>query len=189
MVAIVGEDLVMHLTAYQSPGQGGLLLTNAANTARMLVDGGMPDAYDEHIAPLLGKLRDDNKQIDVIYISHIDQDHIGGILHLLNDEMEWRVHDFQKSHGNPSHPEPQSPRPPKIRTSGTGAFPNSWRRHHRHRGRWRRRRWLLSADDLDGSGRVVTAAWPPASGSDRRIAPHQRQAARHSLGAPASGKL
>ena len=112
----------MHLTAYQSGKGDSLLLTNAADTARMLVDGGTPDAYGEHIAPLLGKLRDDNKQIDVVYISHIDDDHIGGVLHLLDDEMAWRVHEFQKSHGNPTHPEPQSPRPPKIKNIWHNAF-------------------------------------------------------------------
>jgi beta-lactamase superfamily II metal-dependent hydrolase len=112
----------MKLIAFQSGKGDCLLLSNAANTARILVDGGMPDAYGEHVAPALGALRAAKKKIDLIYISHIDQDHIGGILHLLDDEMAWRVHDFQKTHGNPTHPEPESPRPPQVKAIWHNAF-------------------------------------------------------------------
>ena len=112
----------MRVTAFQSGKGDCLLLSNAGDTHRILVDGGMPDAYGEHIAPALGALRAAKKKIDLIYISHIDQDHIGGILHLLNDEMEWRVHEFQTAHGNPSHPAPSSPRPPQVKAIWHNAF-------------------------------------------------------------------
>jgi D-alanine--poly(phosphoribitol) ligase subunit 1 len=48
---------------------------------------------------------------------HIDRDHISGVLRMLDDEAEWRVHEFQLANGNPGHPAPRSPRPsPSRRT-------------------------------------------------------------------------
>lgn len=112
----------MRLTAFQSGKGDCLLLSNAANTHRILIDGGTPAAYSEHVAPALGALRAAKKKIDLVYISHIDQDHLGGILRLLDNEMDWRVHAFQKTHDNPSHPVPPSPRPPRVKAIWHNAF-------------------------------------------------------------------
>lgn len=112
----------MHLTMFQSGKGDCLLLSNAAGTSRILVDGGMPDAYSEHVAPALGKLRAAKKKIDLVYVSHIDRDHIGGVLRLLDDEVKWRVHEHQKKNGNPAHKAPPAPRPPKIGAIWHNAF-------------------------------------------------------------------
>jgi len=112
----------MHLTAFQSGKGDCLLLSNAADTHRVLVDGGMPDAYSAHVAPALGRLRDVKKAIDLVYISHIDEDHIGGILQLLDDEVAWRVHQHQIAHGNPTHKPPAASRPPEINAIWHNAF-------------------------------------------------------------------
>lgn len=112
----------MHLTMFQSGKGDCLLLTNQADTARVLIDGGMPSAYRDHVAPAMGKLRDAKKKIDVVYISHIDQDHIGGVLTMLDDEVAWKVHDHQKKNGNPSHKAPAAPRPPVITAIWHNAF-------------------------------------------------------------------
>jgi beta-lactamase superfamily II metal-dependent hydrolase len=112
----------MHLTAFQSGKGDCLLLSNAADTHRVLVDGGMPDAYSAHVAPALGRLRELRKKIDLVYISHIDEDHIGGILQLLDDEVAWRVHAHQIAHGNPGHRPPDAPRPPAIKAIWHNAF-------------------------------------------------------------------
>ena len=112
----------MRLTMFQSGKGDCLLLSNQAGTARILVDGGMPDAYRAHVAPALGALRRAGKAIDVAYVSHIDQDHIGGMLRLLDDEVEWRVHDFQQRNGNPSHAAPAAARPPKVKAIWHNAF-------------------------------------------------------------------
>lgn len=53
-------------------------------------------------------------EIDVVYVSHIDQDHIAGILQMMDDAVAWRVHDFQRASGNTRHPKPKAPRPPKV---------------------------------------------------------------------------
>jgi beta-lactamase superfamily II metal-dependent hydrolase len=112
----------MHLTAFQSGKGDSLLLTNAAGTTRVLVDGGMPDAYNTHIAPVLGKLRVAKRKLDLVYISHIDEDHIGGILEMLDDEVAWRVHEHQIAHDNPTHKAPEAPRPPEVKNIWHNAF-------------------------------------------------------------------
>jgi beta-lactamase superfamily II metal-dependent hydrolase len=112
----------MRLTAFQSGKGDCLLLSNTADTTRVLVDGGMPAAYSSHVAPTLGALRRAKKDIDLVYVSHIDQDHIGGVLRLLNDEVEWRVHEHQLKTRNRTHKEPAAPRPPKVRQIWHNAF-------------------------------------------------------------------
>lgn len=104
----------MRLTAFRSGKGDCLLLSNQADTFRILVDGGMPAAFREHVSPQLGKLQRAGKAIDLIYVSHIDQDHIGGVLELLDDEAAWRVFDFQEAGGNPSAKPPKVARPPTV---------------------------------------------------------------------------
>jgi len=101
----------MHLTAFRSGKGDCLILENSKRSARILVDGGMPDAYRKHVAPALAELRKKEKKLDVVYVSHIDEDHIGGILAMLDAEVAWRVHKFQKDEGNSKHKEPDAPRP------------------------------------------------------------------------------
>lgn len=111
----------MKLTVFQSD-KGDCLLLTGADGRRMLVDGGMRAAYSEHVAPALGKLRDNGENIDVVYVSHIDQDHISGVLQMMDDEVAWRIHDFQVGNDNPNHKEPNSLRPPKVAQIWHNAF-------------------------------------------------------------------
>ena len=37
------------------------------------------------------------RELEYVYVSHIDSDHISGVLQLLEDEVEWRVFDYQTS--------------------------------------------------------------------------------------------
>ncbi|MEK6284767.1 MAG: MBL fold metallo-hydrolase [Acidobacteriota bacterium] len=111
----------MKLTVFQSD-KGDCLLLTGADGRRMLVDGGMRASYSEHVAPATGKLRDNGENIDVVYVSHIDQDHISGVLQMMDDEVAWRIHDFQVTNDNPNHKEPDSPRPPKVAQIWHNAF-------------------------------------------------------------------
>ena len=61
----------------------------------------------------LGKLRRQNIKLDYVYVSHIDQDHIAGVLALLEDELEWRLYDHHRKNGTPTL-KPKVPRPPEI---------------------------------------------------------------------------
>ena len=111
----------MKLTVFQS-GKGDCLLLTGADGRRMLVDGGVSDAYSKHVAPALGELRAQGEQLDVVYLSHIDDDHIGGILKLMDDEVKWRIHEFQLQHDNPKHKQPAAPRPPVVKAIWHNAF-------------------------------------------------------------------
>ena len=102
----------MELTIFQSD-KGDCLLLEAASGELMLCDGGMSPSMKNHVRAVLAKLRDDDRKLEFIYISHIDNDHITGVLQLLEDEVEWRVYDHHKDNGDPVK-EPKVPRPPVI---------------------------------------------------------------------------
>lgn len=112
----------MKLTVFQSDKGDCLLLESADGKHRMLVDGGMSRAYSEHVAPAMGALRKAKKRLDILYVSHIDQDHISGVLRLLDDEAAWRVHEHQVKNGNPTHKKPTVARPPEIDAIFHNAF-------------------------------------------------------------------
>jgi beta-lactamase superfamily II metal-dependent hydrolase len=88
----------------------------------MLIDGGLGDSFREHVAPHLGELASEGEQLDLVYVSHIDRDHIEGVLQLLDDTLSWRVCDFQRTSGNARFPEPDCPRPPKTARLWHNAF-------------------------------------------------------------------
>ena len=111
----------MKLTVFQS-GKGDCMLLTGADGRRVLVDGGMSGDYSKHAAPALGKLRENGEVIELVYLSHIDEDHISGILKLMDDEVAWRVHEFQLQHGNPNHKKPEAPRPPEVKAIWHNAF-------------------------------------------------------------------
>jgi hypothetical protein len=111
----------MKLTVFQS-GKGDCMLLTGADGRRMLVDGGVSDAYSKHVAPALGELRANGAKLDVVYLSHIDDDHIGGVLRLMDDEVKWRIHEFQLQHDNPKHKPPAAPRPPVVKAIWHNAF-------------------------------------------------------------------
>jgi beta-lactamase superfamily II metal-dependent hydrolase len=112
----------MRLIAFQSDKGDCLLLTDNSGTRRILVDGGMPVSYTAHVAAAMGKLGAAKAALDVVYISHIDRDHIGGVLKMLDDEADWRVHEFQKKNNNTKSKPPAVPRPPKIKEIWHNAF-------------------------------------------------------------------
>src|SRR5687768_15983186 len=102
----------MELTIYRS-GKGDCLLLSAGSGSaakHVLVDGGMPNAFKTHIAGALSRV----PRIDIAYVSHIDQDHIGGMLELIDNTFAWRVYDF-KTKGGKSWKKPTAPRPPEIK--------------------------------------------------------------------------
>ena len=88
----------MKIRVFQSDKGDCLLLTSSSGKNRVLVDGGMSSSYTKHVAPALTKLEAAKAKLDVVYVSHIDDDHISGVLQLMNDLMDWRVFDFQTKH-------------------------------------------------------------------------------------------
>ena len=109
----------MKMTVFHA-GDGDCLLLSSTDDPphHILVDGGRKGAFDKDARKLLGKMREDDQKLDVICVSHIDEDHISGILRIMEDEVEWRVHEFRKAQaeadGGAVPPAPRRPRPPSI---------------------------------------------------------------------------
>lgn len=100
---------------------GDCLLLEAASGELMLVDGGMKKSLREHVRDELAQLRNAGREIELVYVSHIDNDHISGVLQLLEDEAEWRVFDLHEQDGDPIRP-PRVPRPPVMKGILHNAF-------------------------------------------------------------------
>lgn len=103
----------MKLTMFQSD-KGDCLMLEERDAAgkRMLIDGGMAKSYSAFVAPTMGKLKTAKKTLDVVYVSHIDDDHISGVRQLLDDLVAWRVYRFQSKKGNTRIKKPKAPEPP-----------------------------------------------------------------------------
>jgi beta-lactamase superfamily II metal-dependent hydrolase len=110
----------MKLKVFQSGKGDSLLITS--DSARFLIDGGVSEAYTNHISPELAKLQKKNIPLDLACVSHIDDDHIGGFLKMIEDMVDWRVFDFQQANGNTQVKKPDSFRPPEIKEIWHNAF-------------------------------------------------------------------
>ena len=104
----------MKVTVFQSDKGDCLMLESGGK--RMLIDGGMRDSYTRHAAPTLSKLEENDEKIDLVYVSHIDRDHVFGLLQMMEDLVAWRVYDFHQEAegGNRNWPKPKVKRPPEI---------------------------------------------------------------------------
>jgi len=115
----------MKIRVFQSDKGDCLLITSSSGKNRILVDGGMTSSYIKHVAPNLAKLDGGKPQLDVAYVSHIDDDHIAGVLQLMNDLLDWRVFDVQtkkKKAGDKPPKKPKNPRPPEVGKIWHNAF-------------------------------------------------------------------
>lgn len=111
----------MRIRIFQAD-KGDCLLLRGEDGTRILVDGGKKGAYKEHVAPYLASLHEDERELDVVYVSHIDADHIEGVLELMDNHVKWRVHHWQREHGNTTPPPPKSPEPPVVKEIWHNAF-------------------------------------------------------------------
>jgi Metallo-beta-lactamase superfamily len=103
---------------------GDCLLLTSGDGHHALIDGGRGGTFEKETWPVLRKFAKDKRPIDLVIVSHIDADHISGILWLMNVVAAWAVHDYQTNEGgNPHFPEPAITRPPEI----AGLWHNSWR--------------------------------------------------------------
>ena len=111
----------MKVSIFQA-NQGDCILLTARDGSNLLVDGGMRGSYKDFVARSLGNLAREGRDIDLVCVSHIDRDHIGGILKLVDDMVDWRVFDFQRNSGNTRFPKPKGPRPPQVKELWHNAF-------------------------------------------------------------------
>jgi beta-lactamase superfamily II metal-dependent hydrolase len=98
---------------HASDGDCLLLSSSDSTPRRILVDGGRRTSYQQNTRAFLGGLRTANERIDIICVSHIDDDHITGILQLVEDEVDWRAFEFQQV-DTPGEPAPTVARPPEV---------------------------------------------------------------------------
>jgi hypothetical protein len=110
----------MKLKIFESE-DGDCLLLESKDGRLILCDGGRSTSMREVVRKELAKLRKAKRKIDVVYISHVDNDHITGVLALLEDELQWRIHDHRVKTGIAS-PAPTAPRPPEMGTVWHNAF-------------------------------------------------------------------
>lgn len=80
----------MKLTVFPSDNGDCLLLTSL-DGHHVLIDGGMAGSYRRYVAPRLEALGTRGQKLDVVYVSHTDRDHIGGILAMAEDAFLWKV--------------------------------------------------------------------------------------------------
>lgn len=99
----------MKLRAYHAGDGDCLLVTSGAGSRTLLVDGGRKGTFEADTLPDLTM-----KAIDVACVSHIDDDHISGILGLFEAEVEWRKHLFRKR-SDPNDRPPRVQRPPRVK--------------------------------------------------------------------------
>jgi beta-lactamase superfamily II metal-dependent hydrolase len=100
----------MKLTVLPS-GHGDCLLLESGGK-RMLIDGGVSKAFREEVLPWLAKSA--KKPIDCIYVSHIDNDHLGGLIVLLDALYEYKVWAYRKKHNKKPLPKEPKYRPPEL---------------------------------------------------------------------------
>lgn len=110
----------MKIRVFQSD-KGDCLLLTSRTGANVLVDGGMESAFVTHVQPFLGQMAAAGERLDLVYVSHIDQDHVSGVLKLLDNTMLWRVHEYRKSKGLTTKV-PSVPRMPRIAGIWHNAF-------------------------------------------------------------------
>ena len=111
----------MKITIFQAD-KGDCLLIQGQDGRNIFADGGIEGSYRKHVRVTLGELAKNGEIIDLVYVSHIDQDHIGGILQLMDDAVDWRVYDYQFNSGNLNFPKPEFPRPPQMQAIWHNAF-------------------------------------------------------------------
>jgi beta-lactamase superfamily II metal-dependent hydrolase len=105
-------------------GDGDCLLLTSADGHHALIDGGRTDPFRKNAWPLLQTFAANGEPIDLVVVSHIDGDHISGVLWLLELVAEWTRFEFQSGAGqNPRAKRPKQPKPPDIE----GLWHNSWR--------------------------------------------------------------
>jgi beta-lactamase superfamily II metal-dependent hydrolase len=103
---------------------GDCLLLSSSDGHHALIDGGRSGSFQAETWRTLQGLARAKEPLDLVVVSHVDADHISGILWLANVVAEWAVHDYQVTDGNnPGHPEPRTTRPPAI----AELWHNAWR--------------------------------------------------------------
>ena len=102
----------MRLRVFQA-NDGDCLLLSSTDGKHMLIDGGRAGSFTKHAAKSLSQC----KKLEVVCVSHIDADHITGVLKLLETMVDWGIHLHEKCsppEGRRAKRKPSLPQPPEI---------------------------------------------------------------------------
>lgn len=87
---------------------GDCMVLESGDGRLMLIDGGRSGSFTANTAGFLAELEAEGRELDVVCVSHIDADHITGVLKLLDLVLDGRVFEYQREN-NPRA------RPPRFR--------------------------------------------------------------------------
>lgn len=111
----------MKLTMFFSK-DGDCILLTGADGKMVLADGGRSSSYTSRCSTVLDKMRGEGGELECVYISHIDADHVEGVEKMLEDLVDWEVFDFQQGAGSTGFSEPKSARPMKPKAIWHNSF-------------------------------------------------------------------
>jgi hypothetical protein len=104
------------------PSDGGDCILVESDGIAILADGGMTSSYNAEARAFLGGWKKrTRKSLDLVYVSHVDSDHISGVLQYLEDLVEWRLHKHRVT-TDPQHTPPPFPEPPSAKRIWHNAF-------------------------------------------------------------------
>ncbi|PCJ94429.1 MAG: hypothetical protein COA50_11750 [Flavobacteriaceae bacterium] len=122
----------MKLTIFRSSKGDALLISHPDGNGKnnhILVDGGMKTSFKNSVAPYLNKeIKENDEIIDLLCVSHIDNDHIVGIITLMELLSQWRV--FNHHDNNPNSTanvtKPKVAEPPFIKSIWHNSFAKAY---------------------------------------------------------------
>lgn len=75
------------MNIYMFPAlNGDCILVEYVASRYILIDGGYVDTYKTFLLPKLVEIADNGSVIDVLVVTHIDSDHISGIIRMLEED-------------------------------------------------------------------------------------------------------
>lgn len=73
------------------PALNGDCFLITAGETNILIDGGYVNTYSEFLKPLLLEIASKGKNLSLVVVSHIDADHISGILKLIEENESGNI--------------------------------------------------------------------------------------------------
>jgi len=119
----------MKFIVFRSSKGDCLLITNDSGDQKqhMLIDGGMKGSFEEHTLPYLNKeIHKKGEVIDLLCVSHIDDDHIRGILFFMQHMAKWKAKKYHQDRGNNSYMPSLKFEPPAVNKMWHNSFSQTY---------------------------------------------------------------